>query len=104
MGCVMTEKSWNEQFAETAKDVCAALLDEEATVGTCVKWKLPMLVAGNLGADNPALSPVYADDFGRLWKEHHHGDSHSLVCILDTRPDAETRRVASILDLRRSRA
>jgi hypothetical protein len=81
----MSEKSWNEQFIEAADGVRAALHDEEATVGASVDWRFPGLIAGNLGSDGPSLSSVYADDFGRLWKERHHGDSHSLVCILDLR-------------------
>lgn len=96
-------------FTELRMRVNAALSDEATTVGATITWDSPMMFAGNQAYDDPQLSPVLVDECGRLWKEFHSkwgADKyeHKLVCILDTRPDAETRRVSSILDFRRSRA
>lgn len=84
------EKSYSEMHDDLTKEVCAALCDEELTVGAAVGWRFGALITGNLPKDGPALSPVLVDDYGRLWKERHCDDANgrrvsSLVCILDLR-------------------
>lgn len=62
------------------------LRSESATVGSAIEWKYPYLMANNMSVNDPALAPLYADDFGRFWKERHHEGKHELVCVLDLRP------------------
>lgn len=78
----------SEEFQEARKRVCAALVDERLTVGASVTWSGRGAVAENLAGSDPALSPAYVDDLGRVWKERRsgwEGSQSALVCVLDLR-------------------
>lgn len=72
-------------FQKMRADVVTALTDQGLTVGAQIQFESLEIVAGHLAHDDPALSPIYIDDLGRLWKEWSHGGGHKLECVLDLR-------------------
>jgi hypothetical protein len=64
-----------------AKEHVEQALNETLTLGAEVEWN-PEAV---MHPSNPPLGVVYADNFGRLWRQTHHEGRNTLICVLDTR-------------------
>lgn len=82
----------SETVADIWQRIAPVLADSSFSVGASVEWHSWHLIGPNgpgTGATGPRLSPVYMDDFGRLWKERHvmgpGAGAHALICVLDLR-------------------
>lgn len=73
-----------ETFQEARKELIAILDDPAATVGARVETG-NVRIGGNLVGDDPSFSPVYVDQFGRLWKEECSRANRCVELFFDPR-------------------